>query len=341
MTGAAMMRLLPGLGVALIAVFVATLVSAGVPALPVLTVAVVLGIIVGQAPGLRMLLDGTLEPGILFAATTLMRAGIVLLGLRLSLVDIANLGLGSILGIVVLVVVAFLATWWFGRMMRLPGREPLLVAAGFAICGASAIGAMASATRSAAREQATPIALVTLCGTLAIAVLPALRHPLGLSDEEFGRWVGAGVHDVGQVVATAQTAGATALAIAVVVKLTRVLLLAPMVTAAAVIVRRSDDGSGAASVLSENEGVSSRPPVVPLFVIGFIAAVLLNSFVFVPERMLAIADQVQTVVLAAALFALGTSVRVVPLLRTGWRALIVGLVSWALVAGLALALVRI
>lgn len=332
-------RLLPGIAVATGAVLVAWLAHVAVPAVPLLTAAVVLGIIVGQLPAARPALDGALKPGIVFSAKSLMRVGIVLLGLKLSLLDIAALGWIAILAIVALVIVTFFGTWLFGMFLRLPGREPLLIAAGFSICGASAIGAMGSATRSKPEEQATPVALVTLCGTLAIAVLPALQGPLALSDAEFGRWVGAGVHDVGQVVATAQTAGSVALAIAVVVKLTRVLMLAPMVATASVIVHRRESRARTGPAF-ENSGDAARPtsmpPVIPLFVLGFLAAVLLNSFVSVPEPLLRGADAAQTLLLAAALFALGTSVRVGSLLRTGWRALIVGLASWLLIALLAL-----
>ncbi|WP_370448720.1 YeiH family protein [Cryobacterium sp. TMT1-3] len=103
----------------------------------------------------------------------------------------------------------------------MPGHEPLLIATGFSICGASAIGAMSGVVKARDDETATPIALVTLCGTLAIAVLPLLWHPLGLSALQFGHWVGAGVHDVDQVVAIAQIAGSTVLAVALVVKLPR------------------------------------------------------------------------------------------------------------------------
>ncbi len=334
--GGAPIALLPGVGAALIAVAVATVLAALVPAVPLLTAAVVLGIVVGQLPGFRILLDGALAPGIRFAAKTLMRVGIVLLGLQLSLVDVADLGLAAVAAIVGLVVLTFFVTWWLGRMLRLPEREPLLIAAGFSICGASAIGAMAAATGARPREQGTPVALVTLCGTLAIAVLPALQGPLGLGDVEFGRWVGAGVHDVGQVVATAQTAGAAALAAAVVVKLTRVLLLAPMVAIASVVTRRLAKGetqtAGTPGIAGQQ---ASRPPVVPVFIVGFVVAVVLNSVVALPDAALATAASVQTVLLAAALFALGSGVRVGELIRTGWRALIVGLVSWALIAGLA------
>ena len=248
----------------------------------------------------------------------------MLLGLKLSLVDIAGLGWVTILTTVAVVVVTFAGTIGLGRAMGLPGHQPVLVASGFSICGASAIGAMAATVRAKEEEQAVPIALVALCGTLAIAVLPALWHPLGLSATGFGHWVGAGVHDVGQVVATAQLAGPAALAVAVVVKLTRVLMLAPMVAiTAAVERRRAIEPSG------------PRPAIVPLFIAGFLAAVLLNTFVPLPEWLLTGADVAQTALLATALFALGASIRVAELVHTGSRALVVGLTSWVLVAALA------
>jgi len=315
---------MPGLVVAASAALVAWLVHLAVPALPILTAAVALGIVVGQVPALQPALAGRLAPGLRVAARTLLRLGIVLLGLKLSLVDIAGLGWVTILTTVAVVVVTFAGTIGLGRALGLPGHQPVLVAAGFSICGASAIGAMAATVRARDEEQAVPVALVTLCGTLAIAVLPALWHPLGLSATGFGHWVGAGVHDVGQVVATAQIAGPAALAVAVVVKLTRVLMLAPMVAITAAVERRR-----------AIESTGPRPPIVPLFIAGFLAAVLLNTFVPLPEPLLVGADTVQTALLATALFALGASIRVVELVHTGWRALVVGLTSWVLVAALA------
>lgn len=318
------MRFLPGLIVAGVAAAIGWGIHTVLPAVPLLTAVVVLGIIVGQIPAARSWLDGILSPGLKVAARRLLRIGVVLLGLKLSLGDIAGLGWLTILTTVLIVVLTFVGTLGLGRALRLPGHQPLLIASGFSICGASAIGAMGGVVRARDDEQATPVALVTLCGTLAIAVLPALWHPLGLSSLQFGHWVGAGVHDVGQVVATAQIAGSAALAVAVIVKLTRVLMLAPMVAiTAAVERRRATDASG------------PRPPIVPLFVAGFIAAVLLRSFVPLPDAVLEGADVLQTVLLAMALFALGASVRVSELARTGWRALVVGLASWALIAALA------
>jgi uncharacterized integral membrane protein (TIGR00698 family) len=324
-----------------------------VPAVPLLTAAVVLGIIVGQLPVLRPAVTGMLKPGLSLSAKRLMRLGVVLLGLKLSLVDIAGLGWLTITTTVLIVILTFFGTLWLGRVVGLPGRQPLLIATGFAICGASAIGAMSGVVKAKDEETATPVALVTLCGTLAIGVLPLLWHPLGLTDLQFGHWVGAGVHDVGQVVATAQIAGTGALAVAVVVKLTRVLMLAPVVAGVAVYERRrvavpvgaaasagtgGTGGTGTAAA-SLARSAAARPPVLPLFVAGFLALVLVRTLVEVPPAVLDAADLLQTILLAMALFGLGTAVRLGTLLRTGGRSLAVGLASWLLIAALALAAV--
>jgi len=322
------MRLLPGLAVAAGGLVVAFVVHLALPAVPLLTLCVVVGVVVGQLPVLRGRLDTEWKPGFALASRRLLRIGIVLLGLKLGLGDIVDLGAPTLVAVVIVVVLTFFGTLLLGRLARLPGDEPLLLAAGFSICGVSAIGAMAAVTRSKPNEIAVPAALVTLCGSLAIVVLPVLHAPLGLTDLQFGAWAGASVHDVGQVVAVAQTAGASALALAVAIKLTRVLLLAPLVAGVGVYRRYS-------TIETADAASAPRPPIVPLFVIGFLAAMLVRTFLPVPESVLAGADLVQTVLFGLALVALGSSIRVVSLVRTSGRSLLVGLASWVLVAALA------
>ena len=318
---------MPGLAVAASAALVAWLAHLALPAVPILTAAVALGIVVGQVPGLQPALAGALAPGLRIAARRLLRIGIVLLGLKLSLVDIAGLGWVTILTTVAVVVLTFVGTIGLGPRAR--------AARPSAACSSRAGSRSAAPPRSARwrrrvrakeEEQAVPIALVTLCGTLAIAVLPALWHPLGSRPREFGHWVGAGVHDVGQVVATAQIAGTAALAVAVVVKLTRVLMLAPMVAITAAVERRRGD-----------RAAGPRPAIVPLFIAGFLAAVLLNTFVPLPEWVLTGADvAADRAARDGAVRARRVDPRSRELVRTGWRALVVGLTSWVLVAALAL-----
>ena len=320
---------LTGVALALVGSGVGFLVHLLIPGIPWLTAALALGVIVGCIPAAREHLDDSLKPGLAIASRRLLRIGIVLLGLKLALGDIAALGWVAIVAIALLVVVSFTLTWLIARAFRLPGDEPVLLAAGFSICGVSAVGAMAAARGSKQADTGTPIALVTLFGTAAIVVLPALASVIGLDDVDYGRWVGASVHDVGQVVAAAQLAGPAALAAAVVIKLTRVLMLAPMVAVASISARRKLD-QGAA-----------RPPIVPLFIVGFIAAVLARTFLPIPDAALAIADMLQSVLLAAALFAIGASLRLERLVKSGPRALAAAAVSWVVILGLALLLVKL
>jgi uncharacterized integral membrane protein (TIGR00698 family) len=323
---------LPGLALAAVGAAAGFGIHALLPVVPWLTASIVLGVIVSCVAPVRPALDGVLKPGLTQASRRVLRIGIVLLGLQLSLFDIAKLGWVAIVAIVALVGVSFVITWAIARALKLPGDEPVMLAAGFSICGVSAVGAMSAARGTDPKDTGTPIALVTLYGTAAIAVLPALAVPLGLDAGTFGHWVGASVHDVGQVVATAGTAGAAALAVAIVVKLTRVLMLAPMVAITSISTRRR-----MAAVRADGPTPGPRPPIVPLFILGFVALVLVRTFIPVPDAVLPIAALVQSALLAAALFAIGASLRLERLVREGPRALLAGALSWIAILGLALA----
>jgi uncharacterized membrane protein YadS len=165
-------------------------------------------------------------------------------------------------------------------------------------------------------DVATAVALVTCYGSLALGVLPLLAHALGLDATRTGSWAGISVHEVAQVVAAAGPAGAAAVAVAIVVKLSRVVLLAPVVAIV-----------GAA----ERTRRGGHAPLVPLFVLGFLAMVAVRSTGLVPAFALDVAKTASTLLLAGALFGLGCAVRLGPLLRGGGRALLLGLLSTLLV----------
>ena len=317
---------LPGL----LGVAVATALAFGVahvlPALNPSTVAVVIGALAANL-GLHR---PVLHAGTHVASHRLLRIAVVLLGLQLGLPQLLALGLGGFAVVVVTVAVTFVGTQLLGQALRVPRARALLVATGFSICGASAVAAMSDVADGDEDDTAVAIALVTLCGSLAIVLLPLLRAPLGLDPTDFGRWVGASVHDVGQTVATANRVPG-ALTTAVVVKLSRVVLLAPLVARVGLARRRRTRRAGGAAPDAR------RAPVVPLFVVGFLAAICLTSTTLVPADVLAGAKQVQSVLLVAALVGLGTGISLRTLRRTGGRALALGLASWALVAGTAYA----
>ena len=332
-------RLLPGLAITAAAVAIAWFVNVLEPTVSPLTCAVLLGAVAANV----RILPSLAQPGIAFAGKRLMRLGIVLLGLKLALSDVLALGWQTLAVTVAVVLLTFLGTAWLGRRMGLPGDQPLLIATGFSICGASAVAAMNSVTDSEEDDVITSVALVTLCGTLAIILLPLLHHPLGLTDIQFGRWVGASVHDVGQVVATAQTAGPTALGQAVVVKMMRIAMLAPLVASVAMN-RRRRAAVPAATGTTAAPGATvadKRPPLVPLFVLGFLAMIALRSTGILSTGQVNLSQDAANLLMAAGLFALGTGVDVPKLARTGGRALALGLVSWLLIATVAYVGVRL
>ena len=292
--------------------------------LPALPVCVGLGVVLSNLGVVPI----AFAPGLALAAARLLRLGVILLGFDLVFPDVLNLGAKALAVVVAVVALTFFGTVWAGRRLGVSPTLALLVAVGFSICGVSAIAAANGVVDADEDEVTFAVALVTLCGTLAIVVLPTLRAPLGLTPEAYGAWVGAGVHDVAQVVATSSTAGGVALATAIVVKLTRVMLLAPLVALLAIRHARAD----------------RRPrgrALVPGFVVLFVAAIGLASTGAISRELTHRLDDTRTVLLGMSLFALGTRVQIDRLLRIGVRPLVLGLSSWALIAAAAYLGVRI
>ena len=294
-------------------------------------------------------------PGTDWTARTVLRAGVVLLGLQLSIPDVLALGWRGIAVVVITVTVTFAAILGLGRLLRVPRATTLLVATGFSICGAAAVSAMTSVLErdprtdggaGAARlrdDVAAALALVTVYGTIAIFVLPPLAGALGLTDHQTGLWIGASVQEVAQVVAAAGTVSAAALATATVTKLARVVLLAPLVAGAGALLSRravvtpapgDDVEPGAPEGGPAARG--RRAPLVPGFVLGFLAAVLVRSTGLLPDVVTDTAQQLTTILFVAAMFALGTGVDVPRLARTARRPLVLGALGTVVVTGTAL-----
>ena len=342
---------LPGLGLAGLVVVLAFAAEKFVKSqTPIVLSPLVAAVLMGALLTNLRLLPEIARPGLQYAARRLLRAGIVILGLQLSLTKLRDLGLKGLALVLVTTTVTFFGTQWLGKRLGLSPGLRLLVATGFSICGASAIAAMRPVSGGDDDDTVYAIGLVTLCGSLAIAILPAIGHALGFGDLRFGTWVGASVHDVAQTVATAASRSSDAAReAAIVVKLTRVVLLAPLV--AGVSIRRRKQlaaaartaegglGTGDPPVNEEQSAIPLRstapvkgPPILPLFVAGFLAMVVLNSAADLPVEFLRQAKNLERVLLAAALVGLGAGVDVRKLRAIGPRPLLLGLASWVLIA---------
>jgi uncharacterized integral membrane protein (TIGR00698 family) len=280
-----------------------------------LAIALLAGVLVANAG----LLPPAVRPGLHVAATAVMRIGVVLLGLSVTREAVTAVGWPAFLMVLVSVSATLFVVARLGVVLGIRAPAALLVAAGFAICGTSAVSAVAPLTDARREEVAYAVGLVTLCGTLSVALLPLLQGPTDLSDAAFGIWVGAAVHDTGQVVAAAAIAGEASVTTAVVVKLLRVSLLAVLV---AVLAARSHQ-------VARNGRLRGLPP----FVLAFVAAATVAALGLVPAAVLEVAAPARTLLLAAGMVGLGSAVRLADLRLLGLRPLALGLCSWILLAG--------
>lgn len=327
-------RIAPGLGVAAAVSALALGVAQLLPSVSPLLLAIVLGAGLANLGRAGDRVVPRLEAGLAVASRRLLRIGVALLGLQLALSDVLGLGGGVIAVVVAVVVLGITGTVVVGRLLGLSRTQTLLVAGGFSICGAAAAAAVDGVVDADDEELLTAVALVVLFGTAMIPLLPLLAAAIGLDATQAGMWAGASIHEVAQVVAASGVIGGGALTVAVVVKLGRVLLLAPVLAAISVHERRVARRQVAPQ---DGPGVDRRqPPLVPLFVAGFVALVLVRTTGLVPQGVLDAARLTETALLTMAMFALGTGVRVAALRRVGARPFVLAGLATAWVSALAL-----
>ncbi|WP_414654529.1 YeiH family protein [Intrasporangium sp.] len=299
--------------------------------------AVLVCIILGALASNLIRIPEAFNPGLAVAARRVLRIGIVLLGLQLSLTQIAALGPDMLLVVLAVVSGGILGTLALGRLLGVPHAQRLLIACGFSICGAAAIAAVEGAIDRDDEDVAASIALVVLFGTLMIPLIPLLVRMLSIDAHTGNLLVGASVHEVAQVVAAASLVGPDAVGTAVVVKLARVALLAPVVVAVGWGASRARAGVVGHSGTTASTRDAKKPPILPLFLVGFLAASVLTTLLTPSAGLLQLASSLQGLCLSAAMFALGISVRIATLRNLGPRPLVLGFLSTLCVLGIALA----
>jgi uncharacterized integral membrane protein (TIGR00698 family) len=320
-------RLLPGLAVALAIAMVAFMLRSA-PALAMaspLMLAILVGILVGNLCSL----PAKFSAGLGFSSRHILRFAIALLGFQLSASQIAVIGFDGIAIVVCAVVVTFLGIGWMGTLLGVEAKLSGLLAAGTSICGASAVAAMSTVNQASEEDVSYAMGAVTVLGTMLMFLLPVVAHWLGLDARAFGLWAGASIHEVAQVTGAAFQFSNTAGETGVVVKLMRVLMLAPLILICGLWLRhRMSKGP---------EGVSA--PGFPVFVLGFIAAVILNSLISIPPDARANLMLVTTFLMSVALAALGLQTDVSKLRAKGMRPLALGALGTVLIVGLTLGLI--
>ncbi len=316
--------LLPGL------VLVALLAAAGygLRALPGLGLfsPMIIGILVGMLFANTFEIPAAATEGIRFAGKKLLRIAVALLGLQITLAQVSALGVAGFGTAAVALFSTFFLTLWLGRRMGIAPELTGLIAAGSSICGASAIAAADAQIHARDEDVAYAVSCVTIFGTLAMFTFPLLQPVFGLDAAEYGVWSGAAIHEVAQVVGAGFQGGEDAVTIAIVVKLCRVLMLAPLLIVMGMLAARHRPAGGSAS----------KPVLVPFFLIGFIAIMLANSFGLVPAAIGEALIGVTPILLTLALTALGLGTDFSRLKSLGIKPFILGALATIWISGISL-----
>lgn len=303
------------------------------------TVAIVLGMLLGNSVYRRI--AAAAGEGVVFSRSTLLRAAVVLYGLRLTARDIVQVGLTGVVIDTLVLSSTFLLAWLVGtRVLRLDRVTAMLIGAGSSICGAAAVLATEPVVRGRAEQVTIAVATVVVFGTLAIFIYPALYHVnmqwgvLPPDPRAFGIYAGSTIHEVAQVFAASRSVGAEAANTAVITKMVRVMMLAPFLVGLSIWLDRERARKAAPG--SDRGGGAARPkPRIPWFAFGFIGVVLFNSLSLMPQGAARMAIQVDGFLLAMAMAALGLGTHASAVRAAGVRPLLLAAVlfGWLIAGG--------
>lgn len=302
-----------------------------------LTLAVLIGLVIGNLLPETWMKRG--QPGLDWSKQRLLRWGVIMYGLQLTLSDVASLGWrGMAIDACVAGSTVVLAYILGTRVFHLPRTIVLLVGTGSSFCGAAAILGAEPVVRARSEEVAVSIATVVIFGSIAMFAYPwllrqpVIAHYLASNPTQAGLYIGSTIHEVAQVVAAGNAIGSDASGPAVISKMFRIMLLAPFLILLSALMARGDNRC------TEKKDMSPRHIPIPWFAMGFLAVVLFNSVIHLPPYLLQTARRLDTFVLAAAMGALGAGTRLDTLRRVGTRPLFLGLTLalWLTIGGAAI-----
>ena len=303
-----------------------------------LTVAIVLGILLGNT--IYPAIAARSSAGVLFSKQTLLRAGVILYGLRLTLHDIGAVGATGVLIDAVLLTSTFTLAYFLGtRVFGLDRQTSMLIGAGNAICGAAAVMATEPLLRAKAEKVTVAVSTVVVFGTLAIFLYPALYelnqhwHWLPTGTQTFGIYAGSTIHEVAQVFAAARSISADTANTAVITKMVRVMMLAPFLVALSGWLARDESQQEAAVASDGSKAPARRKLTIPWFAFAFIGVVLFNSLALLPHAAVATAVDVDTFLLAMAMGSLGLTTHLSAIRRAGMKPLLLGAVLFVWLVG--------
>ncbi|WP_028470745.1 YeiH family protein [Neptunomonas japonica] len=303
--------------IAIVAILLAKVPAIAQFGLSALPLAIILGIVVGHL-NTRKAADKEII-FTRFCQQKLLRAGIILFGFSLSFQQIISVGWQAlVLDLLVITSIFCVGTYVGIRFFKLDRELAILTSVGSAICGAAAILATESVLKPRQQNVTVAVATVVLFGTLAMFSYPFIFQFSGMSEQAFGIYIGSTVHEVAQAVAAGEAIGGEALQNAVVVKLIRVMMLAPFILILSAFLTRSSDGSSGGEI------------AIPWFVFGFIAASGINSLLLLPEALLSTLQLASQFSLAIAMAALGVQTRWSTIRQAGVKPMVLSLMLFVM-----------
>ena len=316
---------------ATMAVFIARIPAVETLAISPLVIGIILGIIFANS--VRHLIPHSWLPGILFSAKTLLRIAIVFYGFRITFQQITSVGIeGLSLSVIMLGSTMILGVFFGIKVLKLDKHTAILIAAGSAVCGAAAVLATEDVLKSEPHKTAIAVGTVVLFGTISMFLYPILYKSgiLNMDFSQFGLYVGGSVHEVAQVVAAGGAIDAQASDTAIIVKMTRVLLIAPMLLVLGLFLNQAKN-----AVTHKKAKL-----VIPWFAVLFIAVTGFNSLDLLPNKIVSTINIVDTFLLTMAMTALGMETHLSKFKQSGLKPLILALILflWLVIGGYMLTL---
>ena len=291
-----------------------------------LVIAIVLGMIYGST--LRKHLPHEWQPGIQFVAKRVLRIAIIFYGFRLTFQDVMLVGWsGFLLDLIIVTFTMLFGTFIGIKLFKLDRDTSILISSGAAICGAAAVLATEGVLKSEPYKAAFAIITVVLFGTIAMLIYPMIQQTgwLGLTETQYGIYAGATIHEVAQVVVAGSQVSPIAGNTALIVKMTRVMLLAPMLIVLGVIISRRTKTNTASQFLK----------TIPWFAVLFILMVGVNSLQLLPQFCVNFINDIDLFLLTLAMAALGIETNFSKVTEVGFRPLFLALFIfiWLIVVG--------
>lgn len=267
--------------------------------------------------------------GVAHTSKKLLQYSIILLGFGMNLFAVMKAGSQTLLLMVFTLTASFGAAFLLGRALRIDKNTNILIGVGTAICGGSAIAATAPVIGAQDEEVARSISTIFLFNVAAAFLFPWLGHLLGMSDQAFGLWAGTAINDTSSVVAAGYSFSDAAGNLAVIVKLTRTLLIIPVTLALAVYTAGKQARAGKSGYRLGR--------IFPWFVLGFLAASVIGTFAPLPAGLAELLVKAGKFMIVMAMAAIGLNTNLIALIKNGWKPIALGLGCWLVLAGASLA----